>query len=95
MLLQRREQRVGAGACERRPAGEHLEQHGANRVKIRSAVERRVRHLLWCHVMRRADDHAGVGDRARRSIAGQCRRQHRPSEPEIEQLRAMWREKHV
>ena len=54
--------RLHGGAGERRLAGQHLVQHGGERVDVGARVERLVaRRLLGAHVGRRPDHEPGVG----------------------------------
>ena len=54
-------------AAERHPARQHLEEHRGQGEEIGAGVERLAAHLLWRHVVRRADDGAGLGE-ARRGV---------------------------
>ena len=64
----------GAGAGERRLAGQHLVQHAGQAVLVAAAVEPGLRaRLLGAHVGRRADGEAVVGD-----VHGSPRRRPRP-----------------
>ena len=57
--------RLRGGAGEGRLPGQHLVQHAAEAVEVAPAVHRGVAGgLLGAHVGRRADRHAGLGDRA-------------------------------
>jgi hypothetical protein len=77
-------------AFKRRPAGQHLEQHGAERENVSARIGLESFDLLWRHVLERAKN------RALRSHAGRRRRCHAAGErygrrrdlrqPGIEQL---------
>ena len=90
-----RAMQVGSGlAAERRPAGEALEQHAAERPDVAAPVHRRAARLLGAHVGGGAEDDAGHGRGARRSSVGELPvglrevvRAHRAlGEPEVEHL---------
>ena len=55
--------RLRGRAGDRRLAGEHLVQHGAERVDVAARVERAVaRRLLGAHVLRRAERESRLGE---------------------------------
>ena len=73
-----RHDRLGGGAGERRLAGEHLVEHGAERVDVRAGGDLALAHrLLGTHVVRRAERHAGLGH------PGPARLARRQRDPEV------------
>jgi len=78
-------------ADERRPAGEHLEEHRADREEIGSCIGGFARRLLGRHVARRTQHGAGTRQFERGGVV----LQRRPRQAEVEHLDAMRREKHV
>ena len=79
-------------AAEGRTAGDHLEQNGSRREKIRPGVDRIAEDLLGRHVPRGADHDPAARQRGRRTARprGLVARQS-----EIEQLDPMRGQKHV
>ena len=71
VLLQDRRHRFGGGvALERTPAGEHLEQHRAQREDVGAVIDPGAAHLLGRHVADRAENHARLGPTGHRRRVG-------------------------
>ena len=80
-------------AVERHLARQHLEEHRRQGEEIGARVERLPAHLLRRHVVRRADDGAGLGE-AGRAVGAEAAGD-RPGQAEVEQLHAVRRQEQV
>ena len=77
---------------KRRATGQHLEENGADGKEIAARVGRLAHDLFGRHVAWRTQQDAGAGEAGLRAQRGF---DLRPRQPEVEQLDAVRREKHV